>query len=74
VASLAKDSPTVAIQVEATRVLKGDQITQAVGQRTSRELLMIAGIGVAVVLLLILAVFARWRRVAAPPAQAVTHP
>ncbi|MCS6975774.1 MAG: hypothetical protein NZM31_02030 [Gemmatales bacterium] len=62
---LAIDSPTVAIRVEAQKLLDGTPEAVQVRSRTSREMLLIVGVGVSVLLLLGLAVFARWRRAAA---------
>lgn len=62
---LALESPTVAIRVEAQKLLDGTPEAIEVRSRTSRELLLIFGVGLSVLLLLGLAVFARWRRAAA---------
>lgn len=62
---LAVESPHVAVRVEAQKLLDGTPEAAVVRGRTSRELLLIAGVGVSVLVLLSLAVFARWRRAAA---------
>jgi len=64
VTRLATESPTVVVRVEAQKLLGGVPELAGTQTRTSRELLLIGGIGVSVLLLLGLAVFARWRRAA----------
>jgi hypothetical protein len=61
---LSEQSPTVVIRVEAQKLLGDAPELAATPARTSRELLLIGGVGVSVCLLLVLAVFARWRKAA----------
>jgi len=61
---LVHDSPSVAVQVEARKLLEGAVPPAQAGTRTPRELLLIAGVGVSVLFLLALAVLARWKRAA----------
>jgi hypothetical protein len=60
------ESDNVAIQVEAQKLLGGTPASAAVPVRVSREVLLIVAFGVGVLLLLAIAVIARWRRRPAP--------
>jgi hypothetical protein len=65
VTDLSQNSPTIAVQVQAQKLLVGTTASAAPGQRISRELLMIIGLGAGVLVLLAVAVIARWKRAAA---------
>ena len=62
VETLAQTSPTVAIRVEADKLLGGEISADAPPARVSRELLLISAVGGTVLFFLALAVIARWRR------------
>jgi hypothetical protein len=55
-------SPTIAIQVEAQKLLGSTPAEEGSPTRFSREVLLIVSLGVGVFLFLALAVIARWRR------------
>jgi hypothetical protein len=64
------ESPHVAIRVAAKRVLGISTETDAIAEKLSRHTWLILGVGIGVVLLLFVAVTARWRRGVPPPAAA----
>jgi hypothetical protein len=59
---LATGSNNMVVKVEAQKLLGGSPETSVLGARMSREVLLIIGLGVGVLVLLGLGVFARWRR------------
>lgn len=59
---LAEHGSSMVVRVEAEKLLSGGSETASPGSRMSREVLLIVGLGVGVLVLLALAVIARWRR------------
>jgi hypothetical protein len=59
---LADRGSTMVVRVEAEKLLSGGPESGTAGSRMSREVLLIVGLAAGVILLLALAVIARWRR------------
>ncbi len=55
-----------AVQVEARRILGTESVSGTLPRRISREVLLLVGVGLGVVILLTVAVLARWKRHSSP--------